>query len=184
MRIFSWLVIAFWVVFYLFWAISYHGTKRVIHRANRWIGGSVGIVVVIAILLSRLAAFNIQLFPHTDGVKVTGTALCGLGFALAIWARKHLGKNWSREPSIQAGHELVTSGPYQFVRHPIYTGILAAIFGSALVVDSMVWPIMFVGLFLMFVWRVKAEEEFMLQLFPQQYPEYKKRTSALIPFVW
>src|SRR5579863_77561 len=126
MRIFNWLFVVFWVAFHLYWAISARGTKKVVQRANRWVGGSVGVVIIIAILLSRRAAFKIQLFPRTDGLKVTGTVLCGLGFALAIWARKHLGKNWSREPSIQAGHELVTSGPYQFVRHPIYTGILAA----------------------------------------------------------
>lgn len=109
--------------------------------------------------------------------------MCGLGLALAIWARKHLGTNWSREPSVQAGHELVTSGPYRVVRHPIYTGILAAIFGLVLVGGTL-WLIMFGGMLLMFVWRVKREEEFMMQLFPQQYPEYKKRTNALIPFVW
>jgi protein-S-isoprenylcysteine O-methyltransferase Ste14 len=183
MRIFSSLVIAFWFVFYLYWAISARGAKRVVQRANRWASFGILVVVMVAVLLSTFSVFKIQLIPRTDGVLASGTAMCALGLALAIWARKHLGTNWSREPSIQAGHELVTSGPYRFVRHPIYTGILAAIFGSVLV-GGTAWMIMFAGMLLMFVWRVKREEEFMTQLFPQQYPEYKNRTSALIPFVW
>ncbi|MGD1091146.1 MAG: isoprenylcysteine carboxylmethyltransferase family protein [Bryobacteraceae bacterium] len=183
MTIFARLVIVFWVCFYLYWAISARGTKKVVHRANRWVGFGTVVVVIIAILISKLPAFEVQLIPRTDGVMASGTVVCGLGIAFAIWARKHLGNNWSREPSIQAGHELVTSGPYRFVRHPIYTGILAAILGSVLV-GGTVWLIMFAGILLMFVWRVKTEEEFMTHLFPQQYPDYKKRTKALIPFVW
>lgn len=184
LRIFAWLVIAFWLVFYSYWAISARTAKRVIHRASRWVGlGSVA-VAIVAVLLSRFSGFKAPIIPRTTGVLAFGTGMCGLGLGLAIWARKHLGTNWSREPSIQAGHELVTSGPYRLVRHPIYAGILVAILGSALVAGRTVWLIMFAGFSLMIIARVKTEEEFMMNLFPQQYPEYKKRTSALIPFVW
>jgi len=75
------------------------------------------------------------------------------------------------------------SGPYRFVRHPIYSGILAAILDPVFV-GGTAWLIAFVGFLLMFVWRVKKEEEFMTRLFPQQYPEYQKRTNALIPTSW
>jgi protein-S-isoprenylcysteine O-methyltransferase Ste14 len=183
LSIFGRLVIAFWACFILYWAVSARGAKRVVHHASRWVGFVSVAVAMIAVLLARRSGLTVPLIPRTTGVLASGTAICGLGFALAIWARKHLGTNWSREPSIQAGHELVTSGPYRFVRHPIYTGLLAAIFGAALVAGS-VWLFVFVSFLVMFVWRVKTEEKFMMHLFPQQYPEYKKRTSALIPFVW
>jgi protein-S-isoprenylcysteine O-methyltransferase Ste14 len=86
-------------------------------------------------------------------------------------------------PSVQENHELVTSGPYHFVRHPIYTGMLVALFGSALVGGTL-WLLYFVAVCAMFVWRVGVEEKFMTETFPQKYPEYKKRTKALIPFMW
>jgi protein-S-isoprenylcysteine O-methyltransferase Ste14 len=183
MRIFVLILIVFWVSFYVYWGVSARGAKRVIHRANRWAGFGSLIIILVGVALSRLAGFHLAFIPRSDGVLAFGTAICGLGLALAIWARRHLGTNWSREPSIQAGHELVMSGPYRFLRHPIYSGILTAIVGTVFVAGRL-WLIMFIGFLPMFVWRVKKEEEFMTRLFPQQYPEYKKRTNALIPFVW
>ncbi len=183
MTIFGSLVIFFWLIFFLYWVVSARGAKKIVHRANPSARHWGFIVVAVAILLSRLPAFQVDLIPQTVWVLALGTALCGLGIAFAILARRHLGKNWSREPSIQEGHELVTSGPYRFVRHPIYTGFFIAILGSALVGGTM-WLVIFIGFCLMFVWRVKAEEGLMMQLFPQRYPEYKRGTKALIPFVW
>ncbi len=80
-------------------------------------------------------------------------------------------------------HELVTSGPYQYVRHPIYTGVLTALFGSGLV-NGPFWMVVFVTGALVFAWRIRLEESYMMELFPDQYPEYRARTKALIPAVW
>ncbi len=170
--IFDRLILAFWLIFLSYWAFSARRAKRVVHRASRWVGLGPLVVALVAVLLLRLYGFSFQLISRSTGVLVFGTAMCGFGLALAIWGRKHLGTNWSREPSIQAGHELVTSGPYRFVRHPIYAGILAAIFGLVLV-HGAVLLIMFGGMLLMFVGRIKREEEFMSQVFPSSIPNTK-----------
>jgi protein-S-isoprenylcysteine O-methyltransferase len=111
-----------------------------------------------------------------------GSMLCVAGIALAIWARLHLGRNWSPAPALKEGHELVTSGPYRLVRHPIYTGILTALLGSSLVSIAALIALVVVGA--MFIWRVGAEEKLMMQQFPNEYPQYKRNTRALIPYVW
>jgi protein-S-isoprenylcysteine O-methyltransferase Ste14 len=105
-----------------------------------------------------------------------------LGLTLAIWARKHLGRNWSTRHTIQVGHELVTSGPYRFVRHPIYTGILLTWFGAGLV--NTIYFVLFVLVALIFFSRIPKEEASMMGLFPNQYPAYRATTKALIPGVW
>jgi protein-S-isoprenylcysteine O-methyltransferase len=105
------------------------------------------------------------------------------GIAFAIWARFHLGRNWSGVPTKKENHELVTSGPYRWVRHPIYSGVLLAAFGSALT-----GTIFGIGVFLVasiiFFFRIDKEEKIMLELFPNEYPAYQAMTKRLIPFVW
>jgi protein-S-isoprenylcysteine O-methyltransferase Ste14 len=78
--------------------------------------------------------------------------------------------------------ELVTSGPYAYVRHPIYTGILVAVFGSA-IGTSPFWLIPFVLLGIYFVYGARREEKLMMEQFPEQYPQYMSRTKMLVPFV-
>jgi protein-S-isoprenylcysteine O-methyltransferase len=115
-------------------------------------------------------------------IKIVGAVLCAAGIFFAIWARRHLGKNWSGYPSEKQEHQLITSGPYAKVRHPIYTGMLAALFGSALTL-GFPWLVALIIVFVIFLYRIKVEERLMLKLFPSQYPEYIKRTKMLIPFV-
>jgi protein-S-isoprenylcysteine O-methyltransferase Ste14 len=78
----------------------------------------------------------------------------------------------------------VTSGPYHFVRHPIYTGMAFALIGSAFAVGDLSWLVFYLALIIMFTCRIHVEEKFMTETFPDQYPEYKKRTKMLIPFIW
>ena len=84
--------------------------------------------------------------------------------------------------SLKEGHELVTTGPYRYVRHPIYTGMLLAILGSALA-TTRAWLVVFVGMVIYCVYSAWTEERLTLQQFPEQYAQYKRRTKALIPFV-
>jgi len=184
MTVYNWIIIALWVAFVVYWAISARSAKKVAHRdlAGVWVR-YVGFVIVILLIIFLPASFNIAFGAHTPTVMAIGTILCGAGIAFAIWARWHLGKNWNSGPSIQEGHELVTSGPYRFVRHPIYTGLIVALLGSALA-TNVGWFIIFLFLGSTFVWRIDREEKFMMQLFPNEYPEYKKRTRKLIPLIW
>jgi len=115
-------------------------------------------------------------------VRISGVILCAAGIAFAIWARVHLGRNWGVPMSLREGHELITSGPYRFVRHPIYTGILLAALGSGLTAGTW-WFVAFTLFFAYFSYSAKIEEREMLRQFPDQYPEYKRRTRGMIvPF--
>jgi len=110
--------------------------------------------------------------------------LCICGIAFAIWARRHLGSNWSSHPALKEGHELVISGPYRIVRHPIYTGMLTAALGSVMDTHKAIWLYFTVVMTATFVYRIHVEEAIMVRTFPDSYPDYKARTSALIPFIW
>ena len=175
-----------WVLFLAYWWISAIGVKRNIRRrAWRW-DAAVRILVAAAIIaLARLPGGRAFFRPSDTAnpiVGVAGLVLCLAGFALAIWARLHLGRNWGMPMSLKEGHELVTTGPYRYIRHPVYTGMILAILGSALA-TSLGWLAIFVWVLIYFVYSARTEEGLMLQQFPDQYAEYRKRTKFLIPFV-
>ena len=106
-----------------------------------------------------------------------------LGIGLAVWARVHLDRNWGMPMSRKQNPELVTTGPYAFVRHPIYTGIILAMFGS-MIGESPFWvlPLILSGTY--FVFSARREEAFMDAQFPERYRAYMKRTKMLLPFVF
>ena len=103
--------------------------------------------------------------------------------AILVWARQTLRSNWSQTVSAKEEQELVTFGPYRYVRHPMYAGGLVACIASAIVAGG---PFIFLLVLLgsLFLWRVGAEDKLMEQQFPKEYPDYRNRTKALIPFVW
>jgi protein-S-isoprenylcysteine O-methyltransferase Ste14 len=109
-------------------------------------------------------------------------ALFFLGLALAIWARVYLGRNWGMPMSQKVDPELVTTGPYHSIRHPIYSGIILAMIGTSIAV-SLYWlaAVILVGAY--FLYSAVVEERSMARLFPGSYPEYKRSTKMLIPFI-
>lgn len=142
------------------------------------------VAVVLAIAVVGGATVRSELNTPPGMVMSTiGAILVLLGVSLAIWARVHLGRNWSSHPSLKVGHELITSGPYALVRHPIYTGVIVSALGSALVTSAW-WLVILLFLVILFVRRIYIEEATMTAQFPDKYPEYKKRTWALVPWVW
>ncbi len=112
-----------------------------------------------------------------------GVAVCVVGFAFAIWARAYLGGNWGIPMSMRQQHDLVTSGPYARVRHPIYSGLVLSGLGTVLALGVLWLPaVVLVGLF--FVISAHTEERMLAEHFPEAYPPYKARTRMLIPFVF
>ena len=191
MQLIPYIIMACWAAFIIFWIISAFNVKRNISRSPwqrlAWVRVSIALVVIGWIwgTSSWAKVTNHLWFLHFNiygPVGLAGAVLCVVGIGIAIWARVYLGRNWSGSPSLKQDHELVTSGPYALVRHPIYTGIMIATLGSTLA--SPVWLIMFFVVTALFIWRVHVEEALMMHQFPTQYPEYKKRTWALIPWVW
>lgn len=181
-----------WAVFLIYWIVSSFGIKRDLRRRLRWRAALIRIAVTIFLVAwlsnrpnaQRLHAYlwPLAAFSSPSIVRLLGALICVFGIALAIWARAHLGRNWSSVPALKEDHELVTSGPYRRIRHPIYAGLLAAALGSALVIIW--WLITFLIMAIVFPWRIPVEEKLMTQQFPTQYPEYKKRSWALFPYLW
>ncbi|TAK57991.1 isoprenylcysteine carboxylmethyltransferase family protein, partial [Patescibacteria group bacterium] len=144
-------------------------------------------IVVVFLLIFQLPYFQ-NLFGFSvveqDFVwRNVGVALVFLGFLIAIWARSYLGRNWNSSPKIKHDHELVTSGPYHLVRHPIYTGILLMLLGSAITFGNL-WTIAFIFYCIFYIYKLKVEEVLMESQFQGEYLEYKKRTKMLIPYVF
>jgi protein-S-isoprenylcysteine O-methyltransferase len=176
-------VVAFWLVFVVYWMVSARKFKeRSNQKRTLWDWSGVAIAAVIGVL-SRSRYLQYRLTRQDAVTEGVAFILCAAGIAFAIWGRRLLGANWSTSPSVREGHQLITSGPYGWVRHPIYTGVLIALLGTALV-STILWWIVFAASCLIFLYRVHAEEKLMVTQFPEQYPEYKKRTKALIPLIW
>jgi protein-S-isoprenylcysteine O-methyltransferase Ste14 len=176
-----------WVLFVAFWAIAAMSAKRSATE-RRW-GWEVGLrllifLVIFAVLRSQsLREFLGELqrsASHSAILGWGGAALCVLGFGLAFIARWHLGRNWGMPGSRKEEPQLITSGPYARIRHPIYTGLILAMLGSAMGFNIF-WALLLVFLGPYFVFSARREEALMLQLFPGQYAAYKARTGMLAP---
>lgn len=185
------IVLICWLVFISYWAISAIGVKRKASDAKgrlRWLLMRCLLLVFVIVVFRSLAlnahphvAYSLPFF-HIQAVRIVGVVLTVLGLVFALWARWHLGRNWSARPTIQVGHELVTSGPYRLVRHPIYTGVLTMWFGAGLVNAGFL--VLFVLIAFLVFSRIPKEEANVAELFPNQYPAYRARMKALIPGVW
>ena len=176
-----------WLLFIGYWWISAIGVKKNVRRRSlRWEAGVRILAVAVIVALVRFPASRRFLSQASAAVNppeaAVGLIVCLMGFAVAVWARLHLGRNWGMPMTFKEGHDLVTGGPYRYIRHPIYTGMLLAILGSALVTGA-VWLMVFAGMAIYCVYSARTEEGLMLQAFPEQYTKYKRRTKAFIPFV-
>jgi protein-S-isoprenylcysteine O-methyltransferase Ste14 len=112
-----------------------------------------------------------------------GAAVTAVGLLFSVWARSHLGKNWSQAVTVKEGHELITSGPYALVRHPIYTGLLLAFIGSAVARGE--WRgLLAVALVFGALWnKLRLEEKWMRAEFGESYEAYSRRAAALVPYI-
>ena len=177
-----------WLVFAAIWVIAAHSTKPTVYRETRTQRLRYWVLLVIAYVLllygRRLPnPLNLGIVPHAAPLAWAAVILCVIGLAFALWARVTLGRNWSGVVTLKEGHELVERGPYRFVRHPIYTGILTMFFATALAQGHLAG---FAGTLLMFAsfWIIlRDEEKLMLQQFPERYAAYRRRAKRIIPFV-
>jgi protein-S-isoprenylcysteine O-methyltransferase len=181
--IFVRIIYGLWIMQTIYLTVAAIGVKR---DATPHLGQSFGLLFALIAdgLLPRLRVFRRTNFAPINGVaSALGVLVCMAGMAVLVWARETLGSNWSQTVSAKEGHELVTRGPYRFVRHPMYAGGLLACLASAAVAGG---PFVFGALTLgpLFLWRVGAEDNLMARQFPNDYPAYMQHTKALIPFVW
>lgn len=187
--IFYWSILASWAVFILVWITYALRSKRTIKRGN-WVSWTLLRAAVILAVLLVLSNGSVHeklrdvTLVHAGGTAVAiGAVLTALGIAFAVWARVYIGRNWGMPMSIKENPELVTSGPYALVRHPIYTGVLLALLGSMLA-SGPAWLLLFAFFCVYFIYSANKEEVLLRTTFPNEYPVYEQRTKKLIPFVW
>ena len=184
---YGYVIVASWLILIAVWAIGSFTAKPDVgssRRSVRLLWQLPLLALVIYALHDPYAdAFILgqKFFTFGTAVNWVGALLTVIGVAFAIWARYKLGRNWGS--NTKEDPVLVISGPYAYVRHPIYAGAMFALFGTALT-GSIVAVAMFIGSIVFCVRRIRKEERVMLGLFPDQYPTYQVRTKRLIPFVW
>ena len=171
-----------WLAFWIYWIAASVGVKAGRTRWGRFAGVRVAIIIVVLLLL-RLGVFKgHHEVTHNPWLQGIGLAIVLLGLALAIWARVYLGRNWGMPMTEKADPELVTTGPYSTIRHPIYSGIILAMIGTAVAV-SLYWLIAVIVVGGYFLYSATMEERYMAGRFPEAYPPYKQATKMLVPFV-
>jgi protein-S-isoprenylcysteine O-methyltransferase Ste14 len=171
-----------WAAFWLYWLLAAFSMKKGRVPWSRELRIRVAIVVVV-VLLVRLGALRGHGLNTDPWRAVLGLALFALGLGFAIWARVHIGRNWGSPMTQKDEPELVTSGPYHYVRHPIYSGILVAGVGTAVAL-SWLWLIVVALTGVYFVYSATVEERYMTEQFPDVYPAYKSSTKMLFPFIF
>jgi protein-S-isoprenylcysteine O-methyltransferase Ste14 len=177
-------ILVLWIAFWVYWfAAAATGIKTGRTRWGRFVGVRV-VVIVLAVLLIRTSAFRGgPTITRDPWLQAVGLVVFLSGLALAVWARRSLGRNWGMPMSEKADPELVTAGPYRSVRHPIYSGIILAMVGTAVAV-SWFWLFAVILLGGYFVYSALMEERYMAGVFPDTYPAYKRSTKMLVPFVF
>jgi len=177
-----------WIGFFAYWIFSAVRDRAPYkRRSSRFSVLTLAAVPAILwlIIVGQFAPWLLaaRFLPDTLVVNVAGIliTLCGAGFA--IWARIHLGKNWSGQPAIRVDQKIVRTGPYSIVRHPIYTGLLIGIAGTAIATGSVTALCILVIIFVVFVLKSRIEEKFLREEFGEEYERYRREVKGLIPFV-
>src|SRR6516162_6079091 len=183
MRLIGWL----WWVWALYWMVSALRIKAIERRES--LGSRLAHLVPLAVGGGLIAwaspawrALAWRFWLPAPAPYWIGVALVIAGLAFAIWARVHLGGNWSGTVTVKQGHELIRSGPYAYVRHPIYTGLITALLGTAVASGTVHGVIGLAIIAAAFVRKLRTEEEFMHETFPGEYQRYSAEVPALIPF--
>jgi protein-S-isoprenylcysteine O-methyltransferase Ste14 len=175
-----------WVVFLLVWLIWAIRTKPIERRE----GVSSRLSYVILTVVAFYAMFSgnvprawlrVRMFPGNPAAEILGVLLTAAGIAFAIWARAYLGGNWSSSVTVKVGHQLVRSGPYRWVRHPIYSGMILAMIGTAIGRGQVRGVVAVVLLYAGFRIKSLIEERVMLNTFGEEYEAYSRSTGAIIP---
>ena len=174
-----------WTAFFVVWLLWAMWIKKATRRESVVTHFAHGVLAAAGFVLMfvniRVGWLQARVLPSARWLEALGVTVTLAGFGLAIWARIHLGRNWSSAVTSKVGHELIRSGPYRWVRHPIYSGLLFALFGTALVRQQVG------GLFALalvyIAWKIKSrlEERMLISTFGSEYTAYASATGALFP---
>ena len=180
------LIEAPWIVFIAYWAMGALKTQRTARTES--------FTSRYGILFLEIAGFALLFMDEADigflgqrvihrtyALAVTGVVLTWAGIALALWARWHLGRYWSARITIKEDHELIRTGPYARLRHPIYSGLDLAAIGSALTIDQ--WRcVLGVCLIILGYWiKARREESMLTAQFGGDFQQHCRHTGFLFP---
>jgi protein-S-isoprenylcysteine O-methyltransferase Ste14 len=179
---------ACWIVWLLIWLFASFGVKKTVRQEDPLsrLGNTAPIWIGAFLLVARpswLGPLHIRIIPHDLMTFYIGAVLTFIGLVFAVWARFHIGRNWSGVITLKEDHALIRSGPYALVRHPIYSGLLLAIIGSAIAGGDIAAALAVVAVLYAVLRRVSIEESWMSETFGREYADYKASTPALIPFL-
>ena len=180
---------AIWWAWALYWWLSSRDVKATTRRESalsRLV--HLGPMVIAAAILWAPALgvplLDARWLPRTPWAFRIGTAVTLAGLAFSVWARRHLGRNWSAVVTLKEGHELVTSGPYAIVRHPIYTGLLLGFLGSAIARGRWSGLLAIALFFVSALRKYRLEERWMREQFGAAYDDYRARVKAIVPWLF
>jgi protein-S-isoprenylcysteine O-methyltransferase Ste14 len=176
-----------WVAWFFVWLLAAQSVKPTLWReplgSQLWHRLPLLVAALLLTLRHRLpSALTWRFLPQSGAVDALGVLLVLAGLGFAVWARWYLGANWSAAVTVKESHTLIRTGPYRYVRHPIYTGILLALCGTAIVIGEVRAVLAVVLAFLALLYKSRVEEERMRASFPE-YDAYRRDTAALIPFL-
>lgn len=185
---YNWFFPVVWILFLLFWQVKASDTKattRLESPASRVVRSIVFLAAIVLLSVPNLPSAFLYKPLLKQGLLTfwAGAAITIAGLLFAVWAREHLGKNWSRSVTVKQDHELITSGPYALARHPIYTGILTGFLGST-IAEGQVRSLIALLMVSAVLWlKLRLEERWMRETFGDNYAAYARRVAALVPFV-
>ena len=185
---YEWFFPVVWLAWFAYWQVSaarVKTTTRLEPLPSR-IVRTVLMLAAIALLLSDripIPWFYRHFLPVGNLTFFLGAAITVAGLLFSVWARVHLGANWSRSVTIKQDHELIVTGPYRFVRHPIYTGILTGFLGSVIALTELRGLVALALAFFSLWYKLRLEEQWMRSQFGDTYADYSSRTAALVPWL-
>ncbi|HKD54316.1 MAG TPA: isoprenylcysteine carboxylmethyltransferase family protein [Steroidobacteraceae bacterium] len=178
------LIVWLWCAWALYWVLTALSTKTTVRRQSPTSRiGYVAALAAGAVLIAwPWSWLGVRLWPRSFGAYWFGVAVLAAGLAFSVWARVHLGRNWSGSVTVKEGHELIRTGPYALVRHPIYTGLIIAVAGTAITSGTVRALLGLAIVAASLAWKLRAEESFMRETFRGEYERYSAQVPALIPF--
>jgi protein-S-isoprenylcysteine O-methyltransferase Ste14 len=174
-----------WAVIVVVWVVMAFRTKRTVARSGGVARLAVLYVIAVIVLTRPLAHTSLHhhIWKPSAAVSMVALVLIVAGAVFALWARLTIGTNWSGVVTLKQDHELMQSGPYHVVRHPIYTGLLTMGVASALQYDEPFSFILLAVVIVMLAFKIRLEEKLMTESFPDQYPQYRQRVKAIVPYI-
>ena len=185
-RVVSNVVAGLWMIWLVFWWWGSRHTKDTVRREAAGSRLAYLVPLMLAGLLLSIVRIpftdvSLRLYESSPAASLIELVAVALGLGFSVWARLHLGTNWSGIVTVKRDHELIRSGPYAITRHPIYSGILLAFAGMAVGQGSVSGGLAVVLVAIALVRKLRTEERFMLDQFGQAYEQYRRDVPALMP---